>query len=1128
MGFFDDFSDLTGWTTAIAGSGSNSATDSEYVSSCTAESDAAWAYKAFTLADTDIIGLVRRTAHNVTFNANQYEDWTEASLPATMTSLSGSWGLDTTNDHVEDSNTTNFTNGRLVGATDHGTIDHYVIVQVVDYDGQTPGVILRHGDPASGDSAHYQVLFDSNNETTVGINVDRHGADGSFGNGEVRNAGSILLTKGNWYAFAISGTGTSTKFYAANLGSTEPGSIGEIGSWDVIATYGDGTTPSGTTVDTGNYAGLRNYTFNSQATPMTYGAYRAGPTVKDFYRAGYFPAISIQDEGTPGSAGTHATVDATIWAECGVAAGGTYLRNDTDEWWDEGRGAWIGAPAAAETSANVGTGADWRKLGIQIDTTAGTYKLFSIGRAGNASDDDVGHRMTALTTAHSYASMTNPQLVIGSRFNDVMAVDGHLESVLLDDETPIEGVANVGGTSQTSPGVYHEEAFRGVTAILPIARDSDLVSLGASGAFDDENMRWATAREFSDGERIYYEGADTDIFGTYSLGVTTPAAWEDDDQSGSQIISTTDIGDGCTGVSRADIWEEGASDYRMIVAAEHSGNFRLYYFTASSSDGPWTKQTGDGTNGSIAEETGTGTNANGYSDPHVVKVGSDYKIVMSAHGANGWSLYTGDIDADFLNISNITEWLPVADTAVDTFTGISGNSVTGLSDSSFLSKNDYVFLREGNEIYPNQVRKVVSASEVELFFRPAFGAVSTGDIVRADAGSITPSGVHQRDDGDLDIRLTMFQPFNNATTGDSANNLESAGVATAPDLSTTPTIQHHRCGFPALKTFGPAGENAGLYNVENFGSKAPALNVSFGSGGTTIEASLTLASNYALSSSAVASRNATTTLAHSQQVTTAGTGTFEASLTLGHAQQADTSASAQLEASTSLAHSQQASTTGTLSVEGAVTFDMSLMATTAALATLEASATLAHSQTMDAQVIAALEAVATLAHNEALDTTAQQEGLAEASISLDMSHALTVTAQAVLEAALTLAQQATLTTVGGKAISGALALAMTQTQATTADISIEGTVSFDISADATMQVQADLEANTALGLTGALSVIADAVLEAGLTFDAVNSITIAGSTVVAGLTAPDGRTFIVSARVRSFSVPGRSRTFTVN
>jgi len=146
--------------------------------------------------------------------------------------------------------------------TPTGSLDHWVKFKATQDNARAYGACLRVDDPAST-SDHYECSWNpSDDEIRWTRYLDGAGTfDRTLAvpGGELVNA----HTDGNYYAYAIIGTGTATQLKFWDFGSTDPGN--DTSTWPAAdVTYDD---DAGTMSDTGQYAGLRAFTLSPFDSP---------------------------------------------------------------------------------------------------------------------------------------------------------------------------------------------------------------------------------------------------------------------------------------------------------------------------------------------------------------------------------------------------------------------------------------------------------------------------------------------------------------------------------------------------------------------------------------------------------------------------------------------------------------------------------------------------------------------------------------------------------------------------------------------------------------------------------------------------------------------------------------------
>jgi len=208
---------------------------------------------------------------------------------------------------------------------------------------------------------------------------------------------------------------------------------------------------------------------------------------------------------------------------------------------------------------------------------------------------------------------------------------------------------------------------------------------------------------------------------------------------------------------------------------------------------------------------------------------------------------------------------------------------------------------------------------------------------------------------------------------------------------------------------------------------------------------------------------------------------------------------------------------GQATAEGAVSLSSSQGLSDGGLAAAEGALPLTHNQAITIQADAIGEASLSLAGTLILALSGNVPGF-EASLDLTQSLGLVAAGDATAEGAFTLAYNLALQTAGGSTSEAVLSLAMSQGLTTDYIITIEGAVALAQSFGLTSTSDAIAEGQFNLSQLLAISTLAQAAAEAGISLGQVVSLTLTGTSVIAGLVTPEGRTYKISVEVRTLSI----------
>lgn len=215
-------------------------------------------------------------------------------------------------------------------------------------------------------------------------------------------------------------------------------------------------------------------------------------------------------------------------------------------------------------------------------------------------------------------------------------------------------------------------------------------------------------------------------------------------------------------------------------------------------------------------------------------------------------------------------------------------------------------------------------------------------------------------------------------------------------------------------------------------------------------------------------------------------------------------------------------------LDAGITFAQQMSDTPSSNAIAEASLNLAAQlgDTHAANTILLASAIYSSQLNAAI--TGAVTGDIEGALALNLNLAESLSPDATLGASALFANQLSLSLAGGQSIASAVTMALTTGAAMASDISIEGSLLLNLESSIAQSTDAVLAAAIALDVQLTMAAISQGVLNAGLSLSCVQSVTVSGSTVVAGIVTPDGRTLTVSADTRTISVGTGNRTITVN
>jgi hypothetical protein len=459
--------------------------------------------------------------------------------------------------------------------------------------------------------------------------------------------------------------------------------------------------------------------------------------------------LTLANSLSPPAAGAYASFDPNLRVRVSmVQASSTTKGILVNYWnlqhqrrqWSGSVNAWVSGSSVANTPAMAD---DYYLVGFEVDGLNGRWRILTWGRrSGTPGTFTVfqGLQLVSLTDWVPWSSLErtdNLWLILGEPFSDVQPGGIRLDWVLYDDGPRQEAWVNAsdGGPYHIRHWYGYENADGIVQTFVPQDRTTIAVNVGAGGAWDSSRVK---------DQYVVKDGATYYLFynSSQSIGLATAT-----DPDGPWVKEPTNpIFTGIPNSEESSVFDagvildQGETDPNRIWKMLYTGfgpdgKFRMFYATAPTARGPWTRQ------GKVLDAGNPGAlDELGVARARPIWENNQWYVFHSVRkaGQNGnWnvSFSTG---TSFTNLVKSNQPLVPTVPALQTLTANLAGRLVTVPDSSAFEADGAVLLRQsaspGAGFAVSRIRKIASPTQIELYHGlDGFQASGPADIVLASS-----------------------------------------------------------------------------------------------------------------------------------------------------------------------------------------------------------------------------------------------------------------------------------------------------------------------------------------------------------------------------------------------------------